>query len=94
MILIKNNLECVITLNDPNNILSKDRNNIILNILKEKFEGKCYSSCYILNVNKILRRSLIYCNENLDANFNINIVIKRSGTPFFNIFVCLLYTFL
>lgn len=76
MILIKNNLECVITLNDPNNILAKDRNNIILNILKEKFEGKCYSSCYILNVNKIIRRSLLYCNENLDANFNINIVFE------------------
>lgn len=76
MILIKNNLECVITLDDPNDILSKDRNAIILNILKEKFEGKCYSSCYILNIIKVIRRSLIYCNENLDANFNINIVFE------------------
>ena len=40
MILIKNNLECVITLNDPNNILAKDRNNIILNILKENHKKK------------------------------------------------------
>jgi hypothetical protein len=73
MILIRNDLECVITLDDPNIILSKNRDTMILNILKEKFEGKCYSSCYILNVIKIIRRSLIYCNENLDANFNVNI---------------------
>lgn len=76
MILIKNNIECVITIDDPNTVLSNNINEIILNILKEKFEGKCYSSCYILNVNKIMRRSLIYCNENLDANFNVNIVFE------------------
>ena len=71
--IINKNLECVLTIQDTNILFSKSINNKILNRLKQKYNNKCYLSCFIIDVKKIVRRSFINCNENLDSDFNINI---------------------
>ena len=71
--IITKNLECILTISDTNVLFSKRLNDELIKLLKEKYQNKCYSSCYILNINKINRRSFLNCNENLDANFNISL---------------------
>ena len=73
MIIPDSILECCITISDINIIYSKNRNELILNIIKEKYEGKCYASCYIIKINKIIKRSLFNVNTDLNATINVNI---------------------
>ena len=71
--------EKIVTLKDVNIIYSIDIDNILLNKIKDTFEKKCYKSCYILLVNKIIRRSnLNFNNKDLNASVNISIMFEAT----------------
>ena len=76
--IITKNLECILTITDTNVLFSKNLNNELINILNDKYQNKCFSSCYVININKITRRSYMNCNENLDSNFNISIQFEAN----------------
>lgn len=63
-----------ITISDVNNIYNPNMDNLLLEILKDTFENKCYKSCYILNINHIINRSDInFNNKDLEASANISV---------------------
>jgi hypothetical protein len=61
---------------DPNEILSTDRNKMIMKKLTSKFVGVCYNSCYILKINRIIRRSYIYMKDTLDGDAHTNVMFE------------------
>lgn len=63
-----------ITISDVNNIYNPNINNLLLDILKDTFENKCYKSCFILKVNNIINRSDInFNNKDLEASVNVSV---------------------
>ena len=64
-----------ITLTDVNDIYNTDIDNLLLKKLQNIFENKCFQSCYIKSINKIIYRSDINFN-NKDLNGSVNISIK------------------
>ena len=74
--LIKKIIETSIDIGDPNDMFSKDRNDMILNKLSKKFVGICYHSCFIIKINRIIRRSYIYMKDNLDGGSQCNILFE------------------
>lgn len=60
--LIKKLIEISIDINRPMAVYSNPYNNL-LNILKDRFEGTCYASCFITNVVKIKRQSECIINQ-------------------------------
>jgi hypothetical protein len=71
--LIKKILETYLDINNSKDIYSNNIDQLLLDKLNEKFVGICYSSCLILKINKIIRRSYIYMKDTLDGNANISI---------------------
>lgn len=74
--IVKKILETFIDIEDPNEIFSRDRDATILNKLTEKFVGVCYHSCYVLKVNRIIRRSYIYMKETLDGDTQSSVTFE------------------
>ena len=66
--IIKKILESYIDISDPKEMFSNDKESMLINKLTEKFVGICYMSCYIIKINKIIRRSYIYMNETLNGD--------------------------
>lgn len=64
-----------ITLSDVHEIFSTDPDALLLKKIQDSFENKCYKSCYIISVNKILNRSDINFN-NKDLNGSANVSVK------------------
>ncbi len=56
-----------LNIDNVNIIFTKDINGAILELVERKFTNKCYLSVYILNINKILNRSLI---ETVQSDLN------------------------
>ena len=73
---IKKILETYMDITDPNEILSTDRNKMIMKKLTSKFVGVCYNSCYILKINRIIRRSYIYMKDTLDGDAHTNVMFE------------------
>lgn len=73
---IKKILETYMDITDPNEILSTDRNKMIMEKLTSKFVGVCYNSCYILKINRIIRRSYIYMKDTLDGDAHTNVMFE------------------
>jgi len=48
-----------LNIDNINIIFSKDINGVILDLITNKFKNRCYLETYILNINKVLNRSLI-----------------------------------
>lgn len=71
--IIKKILETYLDLSDPKDMFSSNKDALLLTKLTEKFVGICYMSCYILSVNKIIRRSYIYMKDTLDGGSNLSI---------------------
>ena len=68
-----------ITLTDVQEIYKVDINELLLKKLQNDFENKCYKSCYILSVNKIINRSDInFNNKDLNASANVSIKFEAS----------------
>jgi len=64
--------DIIFNINNINDLFNKDINQTILNLLKKKYNGKCFLGVYIIDVIKIINRSLIESNQsNLNGSFNI-----------------------
>ena len=73
---IKKILETYIDIIDPIDIFSANINEMLINKLTEKFVGKCYMSCLIININKIIKRSYIYMKDTLEGDCSVNIMFE------------------
>lgn len=73
---IKKVLETYIDITNPINIFSGDIEKMLIDKLHEKFVNKCYMSCLIIKINKIIKRSYIYMNDTLEGDCNINIMFE------------------
>lgn len=74
--IVKKIIETFLDINEPNEIFSTDRNQMIIDKLTEKFVGICYNSCLILKINKIIRRSYIYMKDTLDGDAYTNVMFE------------------
>jgi hypothetical protein len=63
-------------INDPNDMFSENRDEMLINKLTEKFVGTCYNSCFIIKINKIIRRSYIYMKDTLDGDSQSSIMFE------------------
>jgi len=63
-----------INLTNINDIYSKNLDDLLLDILKEKYDSTCYKSCFVKTVDKIINRS-------------IPTIDKRSLTAYVNIYI-------
>jgi hypothetical protein len=64
--------DIIFNINNINDLFNKDINQTILNLVKKKYNGKCFLGVYIIDVIKIINRSLIESNQsNLNGSFNI-----------------------
>lgn len=82
--IITRHIETVLDITNPIEIYSDPDNNI-LNILRDKYEGKCYSNCFILKVKKIIKRSECIiqqntdtCNGSVACIFEVDAIIYRN----------------
>lgn len=70
--IIEKTLEERICFSDSNDIYSKDINETVIKHLS-KLNGKCYQSCLIIAITKILRISQIYMSDQLDGSAYLNV---------------------
>lgn len=64
--------DIIFNIDNINDLFNKDINQTILNLVKKKYNGKCFLGVYIMDVIKIINRSLIESNQsNLNGSFNI-----------------------
>lgn len=76
--------DIIFNIENINDIFNKDINQTILNLIKKKYNGKCFLGVYIIDIIKILNRSLIESNQsNLNGMFNMYIQFEGK---------CLIYT--
>jgi hypothetical protein len=69
-------LESSINIDDPSDIFSNDQNAMIIQKLSDKYVNRCFSSCLVVNINKIIRRSYIYMKETLDGGAYMNVLFE------------------
>lgn len=70
---IKKRLTCSITIKDPNDIYNPDPDSVIKRHLEERFKGKCYKSCLILEIIEIVKRGHLEFSRQLNAHVNVNV---------------------
>jgi hypothetical protein len=63
-------------ISDPKELFSPNRENMIIEKLSAKFVGVCYMSCFVVKINKIIRRSYIYMKDTLDGDAHTNIMFE------------------
>lgn len=73
--LLEKRENCVLTVDDFSVIRSKNTEEVVLNILKDKFEGICYKKAFIHEVTKILKLSDFEFNQNDISNCSFNIEV-------------------
>jgi hypothetical protein len=71
-------LDTTLTIEDFQILRSKNIDNVIFNIIKNKFEGICYVKCYILNVLRLINIGDIESNQNdvQNCSFNVNVLFE------------------
>jgi hypothetical protein len=74
--IIKKILETYLDITDPNDIFSPNRDNMIMEKLTAKFVGVCYMSCFVVKINKVIRRSYIYMKDTLDGDVHTNVMFE------------------
>lgn len=74
--IIKKILETYIDIRDPKDIFSPNRDNMIIEKLTAKFVGVCYMSCFVVKINRVIRRSYIYMKDTLDGDAHTNIMFE------------------
>ena len=68
-----------ITLVSVNEIYETNINDLLIDKIKQDLERKCYKSCFILSINKIIARSDInFNNKDLNASANISVKFEAS----------------
>jgi hypothetical protein len=71
-------LETTLDIDDAADIYSNDRDKMIMNKLTEKYAGKCFHSCLVIKINKIIRRSFIYMKDTLNGGATVNIIFEAN----------------
>jgi hypothetical protein len=72
--IIKKLLESYIDIHTED-MFSSDQDAMLLDKLSKKFVGVCYSSCYVLKVNKIIRRGYIYMGSAVSVKFEVDALV-------------------
>jgi DNA-directed RNA polymerase subunit E'/Rpb7 len=82
--LITKVLETSVDLIDPNSeIYAPDLESIILNILKNRYVGKCYNSILIVEIKKIIKKSLRkFVDNRLDGGASVDVCFEVEGHVF------------
>lgn len=69
-----------VDITDPILIYSSDINSVIIDKLKQRFEGKCYASCLILEVLEIIKKSNItFSREKQDSSASCSVMFRVKG---------------
>jgi hypothetical protein len=71
--LIQKPLETRLDFSDPLDIINPDVTGLCMRHLTEKYVGKCYMSCLIVKINKIIRHSLRYMSRDLNGSAYISV---------------------
>jgi hypothetical protein len=69
-------LETTLDIDDPTDIYSNDRSKMFMEKLTEKYIGRCFHSCLIIKINRIIRRSFIYMKDSLNGGATVNIIFE------------------
>jgi hypothetical protein len=69
-------LETTLDMDDPTDIYSHDRSKMFMEKLTEKYAGRCFHSCLVIKINKIIRRSFIYMKDTLNGGATVNIIFE------------------
>lgn len=78
--LITKILTTSVDLLDPNDMYNADLDNVILRKLKDRYIKKCYQSMYILDITRLIRRSLARITDvRLDAGASVDVQFEVSG---------------
>jgi hypothetical protein len=73
---IQKPLETRLDFSDPADIINPDVVGLCMRHLTEKYVGKCYMSCLIVKINKILRHSLRYMSRDLSGSAYISVAFE------------------
>jgi hypothetical protein len=76
--IVTKTLETTLNLSNPNDIYVKKFDELCIQKLTEKFENKCFNSCYILKILSIVKRSFRYMKETLDGGMLVDVKFEAS----------------
>jgi hypothetical protein len=74
--LIQKPLETRLDFSDPADIINPDVIGLCIKHLTDKYVGRCYMSCLIIKINKILRHSLRYMSRDLSGSAYISVAFE------------------
>jgi hypothetical protein len=83
--IIQKILETYLDLIEPQHIFAADVEEVCMHLLTNKFVNKCYKSCYILRINKLIRTSGRYMIDSLEGyssicvSFEVDAIIYQEG---------------
>ncbi len=70
-------LETRLNINDTNSMFCSDYDSMLLNLLKDRFAGRCYKSVFIQEIIEIVRRGNINCkSKSLDGGLYVDVQFK------------------
>lgn len=91
---LKNFIISILIADPMNPNLSTNKENYILNILNEKYVGKCYNGSYIIKIHEIINISSceiiitnLECNGNINVQFRAKVRTFYSGEFIFNVHI-------
>lgn len=75
---VKKIISTTITIEDFQTLRSKNIDNVIFGMVKDKFENICYSKCYIIEVLRLISIGDIESNQNdvINCSFNVNVLFE------------------
>ena len=78
--LVEKTIQTSVQLTDPSQLYSSDINAEVLDVLRQRFEGVCHSSCLVLEVLEIQERSQFkFSRQRQDASATCNVRFKVRG---------------
>ncbi len=75
---VKRAISTTITIDDFQTLRSKNIDNVIFNLVKNKFENICYMKCFIIEVLRLINIGDIESNQNdvVNCSFNVNVLFE------------------
>lgn len=71
MMIIQKTLETFLNIVKYEHVYTTDVDDMCMTLLVEKYAGKCYKSCFIMKINKVIRTSNMYISDLLDLQCSI-----------------------
>lgn len=79
MIIVKE-IQTRVTFVDPTLLYSGDIETVIMDLLRQRFEGVCYMSCLILEITAITRRgNILFSQQSQDASATCSVAFRVRG---------------